>query len=259
MGRAAEAGRLAKSWARETRWVRRDAVPVRGWGQKGRRAHSQETGKGVNQAALDSLLRQSRAAKQRLTVTSPGGDRGRADPAGLQVFLRRGHLPLVPRQRVTSGPLCAPPTRRRRRLREPEDARALGGPREALREPDRRARRAHTGRAPPIFPGSAPPLSGEAGGGGGAGLRRAVKSSAWLVPRARARSRGGRPPLPGVAPRRRRRRRQQRELPAAGYPHQTAAAAPRSGTNRHGRRHPADRPGSFSAASLKQAGGRGGA
>lgn len=78
----------------------------------------------MNQAALDSLLRQSRAAKQRLTVTSPGGDPGRADPAGLQVFLRRGHLPLVPRQRVTSGPLCAPPTRRRR-LREPEDARAL--------------------------------------------------------------------------------------------------------------------------------------
>lgn len=142
----------------------------------------------MNQAALGSLLRQSRAAKQRLTVTSPGGDGGRADPAGLQVFLRRGHLPLVPRQRVTSGPLCAPPTRRRRRLREPEDARALGGPREALREPDRRARRAHTGRAPPIFPGSAPPLSGEAGGGGGAGLRRAVKSSAWLVPRARARA-----------------------------------------------------------------------
>lgn len=95
-------------------------------------------------------------------VTSPGRDRARVDSPQICRSSSVAATWLSRRAGDLSGPLGAPPTRRRRRLREPEDARwrPAGSAARA-----RRARRAHTGRAPPIFSRCAPPLSGYGGGG----------------------------------------------------------------------------------------------
>lgn len=90
----------------------------------------------MNSAALDSLG-QSRAAKQRLTVTSPGGNRGRADRTGLQVSSAAATCLSRPAGDLgyTPHPAHPPPAA------QPEEG-ARRRPREAPREPD--AGRAHT-------------------------------------------------------------------------------------------------------------------
>lgn len=152
-----------------------DRMLVRGRGEKGRPAHSQRDAEGRELGSS----RMPRPEPSRETETygyfswRGPGSRGSLRSAGLPL----PRPPASRAERVTSGPLRAPPTRRRRRrrLREPEDARwrPAGSAARA-----RRAGRAHTGRAPPIFSRCAPPLSGYGGGGGGACLRCSVKSSA---------------------------------------------------------------------------------
>lgn len=55
-------------------------------------------------------LKKTRTARMRLTVPSRAEGRGRVDPAALQFCHRRG-APVSPAEPVTSGTLCAPPTR----------------------------------------------------------------------------------------------------------------------------------------------------
>lgn len=168
--------------------------PFGGRGRKGRRAHSQETRKGVNWAAR-ARLGHSRVAKQRLTVTSPGGDRGRVDSPRCAA-LPPPRPPASRAERVTSGPLRAPPTRRRRlrsrRLR-------AGGPREALREPDAPGELTRGGR-PPSSPAARRRRLSQGREEGAGAPASAARSSPAHGRAVCARSRGRRPPLlPGVA------------------------------------------------------------
>ena len=55
-------------------------------------------------------LKKTRTARLRLTVTSRAEGKGRVDPAALQLCHRRG-APVSLAEPVTSGTLCAPPTR----------------------------------------------------------------------------------------------------------------------------------------------------
>lgn len=134
-------------------------------------------------------------------VTSRAEGKGRVDPAALQLCHRRG-APVSPAEPVTSGTLCAPPTRgdapsRRAppprwpgRARLPETAGAecaLEARGDAARARGARGE-AQTGRAPPIP--LRPPrrlTRGRGRGGGGSRLRLAVKSgSGSSLERARA-------------------------------------------------------------------------
>lgn len=122
-----------------------------------------------------------------------------------------------------------------------------GGPREALREPDAPGELTLGGRPPSSPAARRRSRSREEGAVAPASAARSSPAHGRV---ACARSRGGRPPFA------RRRARLPPTPRAHSCPLQTAAAAARSGTDRHERRHPTDRPGSFSAANLKRAWGR---
>lgn len=207
-------------------------------------------------------LKKTRTARLRLTVTSRAEGKGRVDPAALQFCHRRG-APVSPAEPVTSGTLCAPPTRgdapsRRAppprrpgcsRLAETAGAEsAHWKPAGTLRELEGARGEAQTGRAPPIpFWPPRRLTRGRGRGGGGSRLRLAVKSgSGSSLERERAQPGPSSSPPPPPAqllarpqpppPRPRAARHQRHQPQTAGSPSE----------KRQERQHLSHRPGSSS-------------
>lgn len=122
-----------------------------------------------------------------------------------------------------------------------------GGPREALREPEAPGELTLGGR-PPSSPAAR--RRSQAVEEGAVAPASAARSSPAHVQATCAQPRRPTSPLA------KRRARLPPTPRAPSCPLQTAEAAARSGTDRHERRRPTDRPGSFSAANLKRAWGR---
>ena len=156
-------------------------------------------------------LKKTRTARLRLTVTSRAEGKGRVDPAALQLCHRRG-APVSLAEPVTSGTLCAPPTRGdassrrappprwpgRARLAETAGAEsAHWRPVGTQRELEAPAARLRLGGRPPSLSGRRAALFG-GGEEGAVALASASRSSPAQAPAwsARARSPGRPPPLP---------------------------------------------------------------